>query len=1031
MAEEPTEQQDSAHEYPVDPAGKWTQGDITVTWRWHSGPPGYEIEVDACKGQRRRAFLTDGDTEWCDFPDCDPAGIKLEAQQSGDDLVLLAGVYQSHAEQISNLTVWKQCDYNSGRPEKKDNDAIGWGITLDWTISGCDDECRTVWGNVYVNRKNIGEFSLDPENRSTYWEEDLPKGVYKLSLNLDFNVETKIFTFTSVICLSSKLELKEIARHSDYHPTPPIPPLPPRDESGICRDKVLWQPLGARRFASIQGEVLYPHGSEVVRPLSAFTTANAGAFQSALKKLHDDTHNTGGDIFEAYCTEAHKYLAGEGEYMDEAVPVSEEVLSLAAQVEEFLKNAPTEIDALYESLREFLGQPPEAFLKTPMYKKNKPRVQDTLLAHLILESNYPAFLDGLVNGLVLAYTVEMVVNNWDRLKLPEAIETVLQAAPYPPPNLFPIPLKSNGGDALQYGRLLGLNWVRTIWCKLKGYRYGALAQVENVMRGEQRDYKLTRSWRSDDKQVDTSSNENKRKATSFALRAEEDIPLLAFKREFDNLKQAYGDGGLTVTQTGGWTDEPVSSGDGKAAASFTGFIQQRVCEAANRVADRVDRMRERQLTAELEQRFSQQYDNQHGEGHDIGLYYWVNELYEMRCDRGRLCLGIDFFLPDPGKAYVEYQNSLRPRPREAPVPPWENTELGPINTPADITEENAPKLAQAYEVATVSAPPAAELGIVQTMSGCDGSAKNEMQIPVGYTSQTVSAAVIAIADKEQTTTKSFSLLVGEKCFTVTAGAAGQPQAFTATGNVPIAATGPVDKFTATVQLSCQRDADNEAYRLWQFETFELIYKGYYRLLNEYESAALHAADAGADDDVEFAGAQILQREGINQLIAERIARVGPISEAERLRLLAFFQRAFLWDEALYALCANDKPGSGDLQWLHLDQSDREVPSLRSVLAAQGVRLLAPVRERAIPELLYFFCSKGMFWRGSAAAAPVFSQGPGIDILWQWKRHQSKPIYTAEPYHWPVELATTHMILQQDDKLPCSFSTLTTSDYAPE
>ena len=157
-------------------------------------------------------------------------------------------------------------------------------------------------------------------------------------------------------------------------------------------------------------------------------------------------------------------------------------------------------------------------------------------------------------------------------------------------------------------------------------------------------------------------------------------------------------------------------------------------KTAAKLTERVREQQTRTILREFEEKNSHGFDNTAGTEHVIGLYQWVNRVYEAQVYNYGIRMFFDIMVPEPAAFYLQVvaQHDAGDEPEKF------------TSSPDSITAENYGELVALYQATAVEPPPAETVIVSKTI-------KVEMEQPDGIKATLIEHGAIAIpADYEAT-----------------------------------------------------------------------------------------------------------------------------------------------------------------------------------------------------------------------------------------------------------------------------------------
>ncbi|HCA26869.1 MAG TPA: hypothetical protein DEP05_04390 [Betaproteobacteria bacterium] len=801
---------------------------------------------------------------------------------------------------------------------------------------------------------------------------------------------------------------------------------------------------------------VYPRG---LQPPSAAQSArrfngteNSGAFQSKLGSLHAGSDRAG------MLTEAQDFVSPDsknypGQYVRRISALKAPMNRLAGPpVQALLALRPASLDGLRAAVTALLGEPIDEFLKSADYPGQLAQLQDSLTALLVLGVRDGDRENALIQALLVCHAAELIENAPAILDTPEALREPLQASPLLSAVIFPLPpvkpaTRGDGAAAVRgYVKPLGFADLNVVKQRLVRYRLGDLAYVENVMRGEskERAEHHRQQVETDDydaiNQTDGETHEQDYNGRATTAEQAAANPLNDLKREFDSLKKDYGSDGLSVTVTGGWTDtlDGPQTLDNQAAAYARSLLDR----AAARVARRVGSERSRRSLEEFSEHNIRRFHNEEGVNHVIGVYRWIDEVHAAHLEHRGSRLVLECVMASPAADYVRRNNVLHGVNVTAPIPPWiGDKKIAPIHSAADMTRDNYAALAARYAAAGVEPPPPQSQVASAALSSDPPRASAQLEVPPGYVvaSALVSYGWTASPAPAQgaAVTPALDVLVGGAALKIDPTQDPNPGAKALSSVPPADAALPAAVISAGVNyrvnlaVTCTCPDDAAVFQRWQMTAYDAVMSAYAARKREYYAAMERYAEHFARQaavrrrEVEYGA---LQKTAIQILIGDFLLQEDSAGKPQgappawcedvvNFNLIPFFRRALEWVEMTYTFYG-DYFASDDASrpaWLTMIQAKDERPGFHEFLQAAAARLLVAVQPDEALQMLFYLASGGRFWFGEAVLTPVHAADVWLVNALKSLAHEPRTEPDSPP--WEVDVATSHLMLQDDARLP--------------
>ena len=552
-------------------------------------------------------------------------------------------------------------------------------------------------------------------------------------------------------------------------------------------------------------------------------------------------------------------------------------------------------------------------------------------------------------------------------------------------------------------RIAGINDLLVVRQNLMRYELGEIAHIENVMRGESYGREFRRKDASEviehEETERTESLERDLQTTSkFELKTEAERTIQ---------EDLQFEAGVSVT----------ASGPGIEVGANAGFEYSRSTEDASKIAttfarDVVDRsvskLQERELkrrttrvTREIEETSDHKLDNGSGASHVVGVYRWVDKIYQAQVVNYGRRLILEFVLIEPAAFYRSARTNRRMPgvQAELPSPPQfldpATGELRPLAVD-DITEGNYLDWVAQYAVTGINPAPAECVFIGTTLeqtgktppadSSSAALTTGALKVESGYVADEISLEWAGDRDGDKAY---WEVLVGANEFKYIFPGEVRPQVpvrivdgYNFDADIPVSmVVQNFGSFTANVVVRCMRTPAKLA--AWKLATFNSIRTRYSRLKAEYDD---QVAAAQVQQGIPISGNNPLSNREIerNELRRQAIAMISgqnfdlfnamqdsgspllypQVNNFEEARAegnyVQFFEQALEWRYMTYLFYPyfwGRKSSWVDV----LNQSEND-PLFAQFLRAGAARVQVPVRP-GFETAINFFLETGKVWMG--------------------------------------------------------------------
>lgn len=559
--------------------------------------------------------------------------------------------------------------------------------------------------------------------------------------------------------------------------------------------------------------------------------------------------------------------------------------------------------------------------------------------------------------------------------------------------------------------------------QLKRYENGEVAHIENVLQGELREREHRKRRYSEDTTSTTTETEvaeSQETQTTNRFELSQEV-----KRKVDTELKA--EAGVKVSAKYGpsvkvTADAQFSYSNAKSesTAKANSMVREVVEKASQSYKEKMSRTVTRKLINEMEEINKHSVDGTGASEHIVGVYQWVNKVYEAQMYNYGLRVMYDFMVPEPAAWYL-WSARKAANEEKAPTAP-----LPFFVSPDDIDEYNYRDLIALFEASDVIAPP--DPFITQGMSKSGGptpepgpiSDFDTIVIPEGY---------------EYLGYESYNLINGLTGDETDDDASGFEaiisHAFKAPGQVQVIISGyGLTSWTFSVNVLCRRTAIS--FENWQIKVWEALHTGHARQMAIYEEKM---ASMVLDEGIHIEGRnphfnrQIEETEiqksclalltgtypgWINSIVE---TEAGPVPQATFSSMqgayVRFFMQAFEWENMSYLFYPYYWARAA--KWRELLSLEDVDAQFQKFLTAGFARVSVPVRP-AFQRAVEHYRQTGQIWSGGKL--PDITDGDYLPIALEVKAAQDglgKEVPVGEP--WDVVVPTSLVKLRPDNSLP--------------
>jgi hypothetical protein len=599
-------------------------------------------------------------------------------------------------------------------------------------------------------------------------------------------------------------------------------------------------------------------------------------------------------------------------------------------------------------------------------------------------------------------------------------------------------------------RPLGCGDFRRVEQRLCCYEAGEVAHIENVMEGETKE-RTTRRLLSSERFVSTvteeeTTEERDTQTTDRFQLEKETSKVIESDLSFEmgvNIAGQYGPVKLTAD-----TKFATSSSTQESDRQASRYAKEVTDRALERVTRKVREERATRTIEEFEE--TNLHRLQAKTEHVVGLFRWVDKVYEAKVVNYGKRLMFEFLVPEPAAFHLHAsietpaEGSLS---LEKPVDPrsdetWKVFGRAPLKSYVDVTAANYGLWAAAYE-ATVEPPPTFELtlGKAYHREGMDhntqfADSKNDFKLTEGYEGSSFYASYGLHSENHNGGLNWMTLFVGRRSRFAQFGGTFSGFLDSEDDIVPILLMGRTRFYAVNLEINCRRSP--RLVEQWQLKTFNAILTAYQNKLAAYETAL---AQAKAQVGIEIQGTNPLRNRDIEQIELEKsclrlLTRCADLpSEAmhdegecdypefkccEAIHdgnIVQFFEQLFEWRLMTYQFYPYF--WGRHCNWTKIYQLDDVDPLFLNFLQAGYARVIVPVREGYHAAAMRYLAD-GALWNGGTA--------PGVDspMYVAIENDLKEPVGTVDPdiKPWEIRVPTSLTALQcgsgcvEGTGLPC-------------
>ena len=596
-------------------------------------------------------------------------------------------------------------------------------------------------------------------------------------------------------------------------------------------------------------------------------------------------------------------------------------------------------------------------------------------------------------------------------------------------------LPSDAGEIpTTYGSVkpIGVGELLVVKQQILRYEAGEIAHIENIMLGEDKNRThrrrdLTEEILVQESEIEREEERNLETSERFELSRESSEVIKEELEVEGSLKVKVKPSPAVTIEASAKVAYSNARETSRRKASE--YAKEIVDKSVNRVSERIRKEETRRTVREIEEINEHGFSNVDGDGHVVGIYQWINKVYQAQIYRYGLRTMYDFMVPEPGAFLIdaleqEVQTTQGKRKPE------------PFTLQADnITEEGYLYYANKYHATDVGPPPRMEIvqAVSFTSSGGDGeeavtdlAQKQIINIPEGYQAAQVHIAVgmagyqllVAVGQK-------LTLYVhdsGYRSFNLDL----------ETGAIPVSMiSNDVSIFNVNIEIVCRRTT--RAMMEWRIRTHGEIKEAYLKELADYEDSM---AQAAVNQGVAIEGRNplynrellfsemkkhcisILTNQHFDLFNGVEVDRHGVTQSNLAVAqtqgdYIRFFEHAFEWhlmSFVLYPYFWGRKH-----KWMEKVKFEDNDPEFMQFIKAGAARVLLPVREN-FEAAVDHFMSTGEIWEGEPL--PEITDPDYVPIVKEIQERTGAPgneVAQGEP--WLVRVPTRLVKLREEGSLP--------------
>lgn len=399
---------------------------------------------------------------------------------------------------------------------------------------------------------------------------------------------------------------------------------------------------------------------------------------------------------------------------------------------------------------------------------------------------------------------------------------------------------------------------RRVEQEISCYTAGEVSHIENILASE---YKERSSRKLISTEVETETTEEFVSETASDTETTDKLEMQSEASETINEEKSSafnantsvsGTIGAVSFTVGGSADFSKSTSQEESNSQALSYSKGITKKISKKIIEKRTRKRRTLTKREFEDINKHGFDNREGNDHVVGIYRWVDKIYENTLINYGKRLTVDFLVPEPGVHHIWseiFKAAAALGKQKKLMEPTPPEELG-IESPFDITREDYLDFAGHYG-AEVNKAPSQEIKVSRAFafeireSGeiktDHGASHNDFEIPEGY--YAVKAAASGGFDKHggKDGSSLLRITVGDGSMPFIKNVHGDyvinretAGVYGIEGILPVSINAnDVGQYAFTVTVACY--LKDEFYKQWQLDTYNRILEAYNDQLAEYDN----------------------------------------------------------------------------------------------------------------------------------------------------------------------------------------------------
>lgn len=581
---------------------------------------------------------------------------------------------------------------------------------------------------------------------------------------------------------------------------------------------------------------------------------------------------------------------------------------------------------------------------------------------------------------------------------------------------------------------LGIGDLILVEEELIKYSLFEIAHVENILKSEFKERVHRRLEQQEESYLFESEStqeteQDLQKAERFELQKEAETVISTELNTGAEVSVSAGYGPVSVSAGANFSLSSSFQNTISKASSFAREITER---SVSKIIERTLEQSSYKTLTEVEETNTHGFDNKEGDGHVIGIYRYLNKVYQAQMYNYGKRLMFEFMVPEPSAFYKHALTNQSLPGMTISMPDEEILNL----SPAEISRTNYLAYVHLYQAQGVLPPPPHEVFVAKAFyqdfnkeNNFTGLSSDELQVPEGYYADYFNVDSVHGIDVDNDKNK-LRIIVGDRDYSLISSDHTGRNLSELTGTIPVVIkTSWLTNWGITVEVNCK--LTTEKYQEWQMDTYASLIDAYNNLKSAYEAqleAAKNEAGVGkfgqSDEMNRVTETTELRRACLSLLTDQHFELFDAMDHSSldfpQLRVgesmtegkyVQFFEQAFEWKNITYVFYPYFW-GNKD-HWIENMNIQNADTRFQEFLKAGFARVHVPVRP-GYDEAVLHYLETGEIWQGGDV--PAIDDDLYVSILEElYEGHETEKEPMGNP--WELVVPTNLVYLQPDSTLP--------------